>query len=244
MKRNFLYTFYSTMLIVGLLGCSSNESSVLSIRPVWGSNAAPISLCQSNNPAALSVEQLQFYLSDFYLNGQRLTLVDNGIEQNTEVVLVGGDCSQKHWRIEFEGRLPEGTLSFTLGLPFDDNHRNPLTQVSPLNVPEMFWTWQQGHKFLRLDLKQQNEGWEFHLGSIGCQSASVMRAPSQPCALANRYQYSIELKGENAVLFDLKALLNGLDLADLPDCMGDPEQQGCKTVMSRLKLPLFRGEHE
>ncbi|WMN61831.1 metallo-mystery pair system four-Cys motif protein (plasmid) [Pseudoalteromonas xiamenensis] len=244
MKRNFLYTFYSSLLSVGLLGCLPNETSVLSIRPVWGNTAAPILLCQSNNSAALNVEQLQFYLSDFYLNGQRLTLVDNGIEQNADVVLVGGDCSQSHWRVEIEGHLPKGILSFTLGVPFELNHRNPLTQASPLNVPEMFWTWQQGHKFLRLDLKQQNEGWEFHLGSIGCQSASVMRSPTQPCVQANRYQYSVELNESHVVEFDLNALLGGLDLTTLPDCMGDPEQQGCKTVMPRLNLPLFRGEHE
>ncbi len=55
----------------------------------------------------------------------------------------------------------------------NDNHANPAAALAPLNVGSMFWTWQLGYKFLRLDVRRQDSdtsAWSLHLGSEGCQS--------------------------------------------------------------------------
>ena len=54
-------------------------------------------------------------------------------------------------------------------MPWQLNHQNPLTASSPLNISEMFWSWQLGHKFLRFDsnvLLAKKEGLEAKLGEL------------------------------------------------------------------------------
>lgn len=43
-------------------------------------------------------------------------------------------------------------LSFTLGLPFALNHADATLAASPLNVSAMFWSWQGGYKYVKIDL--------------------------------------------------------------------------------------------
>ncbi|HSP98144.1 MAG TPA: MbnP family copper-binding protein, partial [Candidatus Dormibacteraeota bacterium] len=52
------------------------------------------------------------------------------------------------------GTVPAGVytgVTFDLGLPFELDHGNVATAPSPLNFSAMFWSWQLGYKFLRLD---------------------------------------------------------------------------------------------
>ena len=54
-----------------------------------------------------------------------------------------------------KGSVPEGQymgLLFDIGLPFDQNHGDPTLAASPLNLTEMFWSWQAGYKFIKIDL--------------------------------------------------------------------------------------------
>ncbi|MDM7861925.1 metallo-mystery pair system four-Cys motif protein [Alteromonas sp. ASW11-36] len=116
-------------------------------------------------------------------------------------------------------------LRFTLAVPFHSNHLNPLTQPSPLNIPEMFWSWRMGFKFVRFDMRtNSNElgslGWSYHLGSIGCQSASSMRPPEQACQQPNRLQVSLnKLSANNTLVFDIAALLKDIEPTAMGGCM-------------------------
>ena len=54
------------------------------------------------------------------------------------------------------GTVPEGdyqSLQFTLGIPKKLNHDDAAIAPSPLNLTSMWWNWQGGYKFLRLDLE-------------------------------------------------------------------------------------------
>ncbi len=53
------------------------------------------------------------------------------------------------------GTVPKGTyrgVRFTLGVPFDLNHADPTIAPSPLNLSAMFWAWQSGYKFVKIDM--------------------------------------------------------------------------------------------
>ena len=87
-----------------------------------------------------------------------------------------------------KGRAPDGDyrgLAFTIGVPGSSNHSDPLVAGAPLNDASMFWTWQQGHKFLSLE-GHDGAPYVLHVGSTGCKSPSALRPPQQPCDRPNR----------------------------------------------------------
>jgi uncharacterized repeat protein (TIGR04052 family) len=53
------------------------------------------------------------------------------------------------------GSVPKGNyrgVRFTLGVPFGLNHGDPTIAPSPLNISGMFWVWQSGYKFVKIDM--------------------------------------------------------------------------------------------
>jgi uncharacterized repeat protein (TIGR04052 family) len=113
-------------------------------------------------------------------------------------------------------------IRFTVGVPFELNHGNPLSAPPPLDRGDMFWSWQSGHKFLRVDLAADAREWSFHLGSTGCSSASALRPPAAQCAQPNRMR--VELKGDplrNVVRFDVSALASAARAANYITCTGN-----------------------
>lgn len=208
-----------------------------------------------NNNQKWAIEQFQFFISDIAvassnLHWQNVDLTVNSSQANN-TVLVGTNCqssrsskqleSNNNWTINFDSPLPNNdiqTLRFTLGVPFSVNHLNPISQKSPLNMPSMFWVWQTGHKFMRLELKSKNEQWLFHLGSVGCHSASVMRAPSQPCRYPNTFTFEVPVdaeKGNELVLnIDLSKLLTSVELEQTTSCQSQPDNPHCQLLISNL----------
>lgn len=110
-----------------------------------------------------------------------------------------------------KGTVPDGMyagLAFDIGLPFDQNHADATLAVSPLNLTAMFWSWQAGYKFIKIDLSTSGrpiappmkmdgsmkgmdmskppEGWSLHLGSTGCAAATQTSSPAAECANPNR----------------------------------------------------------
>ncbi len=212
--------------------------------------------CQSLLPIknAWTLNQIQFYLSEFKNNGQSVSLISKkNSNQQSSIVLLGNACSSKkgndsgNWNVYFENELESGTLSFKLGVPFELNHRNPLKQSTPLNQSDMFWTWQQGHKFLRIDLdktvtesnKNNQTGWQFHLGSTGCKAASVMRSPSSPCRHPNQIEFSLDYQNQSTLILNLKPILEPIitdpDLSKV-SCMSNMTSKVCHQLMSSLQV--------
>lgn len=165
------------------------------------------------------------------------------------------------------GTVPEGDdtgLSFAIGVPFAQNHVDPTVSAAPLTTTPMFWTWQAGFKFLRIDLVPtamtemagmataepgaghgDAKGWFLHLGSSMCDAASKTDAPKS-CASENRM--AIRLDGFDAatstVVIDPAPVLAATDLLvnapeTSPGCMSFPGDGDCVPVMARLGLPYM-----
>jgi uncharacterized repeat protein (TIGR04052 family) len=197
-----------------------------------------------NNTLALpngdwQLSQLQLYLSDFSLNGQPLPLKTAADLpwQQANLALLGGDCADKgQWQLHFARPLSDGTLSFTLGLPAPINHQDMLRAATPLNQSDMHWSWQQGYKFLRLELQNNTSHWALHLGSTGCNGASVMRPPSAACRQPNRVHVSLAYRSGQQLVLDLAALLHDFNPGSDNHCMADPLSLSCQLLLPRLGI--------
>lgn len=199
------------------------------------------------------VNQLGMYLSDFKVlkadgKWHQVKLSTNQY-QSGGVVYLGGLCQKNkasgNWQIEYLGDSLVGKkIQFTLGVPFELNHLNPIKQLSPLNMPSMFWVWRIGHKFLRLEMTSKNNEWLFHLGSLGCKSPSVVRAPTERCLYPNSFDFDVELTSDKANLqFDLANLLSELVIAEEEYCQSEQDVNACQVVFKNLKhKPVFRAD--
>lgn len=154
------------------------------------------------------------------------------------------------------GSAPEGDyagLAFDIGVPFEVNHGDPTLQESPLNLTAMFWNWQGGYKFIKVELSSAglpvthdaNRGWALHLGSTGCASEARTVAPTEACANPNHV--AVRLDGfdpeTSTVIFDPAAVLAEADVdhntpESSPGCMSFPDDDDCLPVMTRLGLPF------
>lgn len=146
------------------------------------------------------------------------------------------------------GTVPAGVytgIAFDLGLPFELNHGNASTAPAPLNFTAMFWNWQFGYKFLRVDTA--DDKFRFHLGSTGCEGESPSRPPTA-CSAPNRA--AVRLGGfdpvHGVVVADLKALLSQNDLDHNapntdPGCMSSPTDPDCGPLFAGLGLAFPAG---
>jgi uncharacterized repeat protein (TIGR04052 family) len=127
-------------------------------------------------------------------------------------------------------------FSFTLAVPFELNHQNPLLQPSPLNLPSMFWSWRSGHKFFRLDMQSPNGSWVFHLGSVGCSATSTMRSPKNECVQPNRVSFNLDKKHDGTKLvMHLDKLIANTSMRNDDSCLFHSGQENCSILMSNLK---------
>jgi uncharacterized repeat protein (TIGR04052 family) len=213
----------------------------------------------------VSIADFRLYISNVSLvddKGQSVSLkLDQDKKwQNGNVALVdfenkSGDCSSGTTDInkEIKGTIAKGnykTLKFTLGIPFEQNHQDATKAESPFNITSMFWTWNSGYKFARIDLKTGTEAKDYyiHLGSTGCMSSEMTvkhdaghehgdsgatdKAPTM-CKNPNRPEitlnnFDIE---KNTVVADLSGLLDTTDLNQVTHgCMLNPDAEGCKNI--------------
>lgn len=217
---------------------------------------------RSVNGSAVLARNLQFYIHDVELldregKAHPFVLAAAAPWQHERVALIdlAGDAgTQRHSTLRGTADADSpGTYSgvrFTVGVPFDLNHTNPLTAAPPLDRSELFWTWQSGHKFLRADLADGPREWSFHLGSTGCSSASALRPPSAQCARPNRIR--VELKGadplQKPIRLHLDVLIDAMQAANGAICTGDYEHNaGCADAYASTGLQpqsgTCAGEH-
>ncbi|MFV0383017.1 MbnP family copper-binding protein [Paracoccus sp. (in: a-proteobacteria)] len=217
--------------------------------------------------AATTAQMLDYrlYVSDPVLiagDGSRvpLALEQDGVWQVGQTALLDfedGSAScvngTPQMNQSLRGTVPEGDytgLEFRIGVPFAQNHLDPVLAPSPLNLTGMFWNWQGGYKFIKIEfapdgMAADSKGWTLHLGSTGCASSDKTVAPAQACANPN--VVSVSLPGfdpaSNSVVIDPAPVVAGADLTtNAPDtsagCMSSPEDSDCDTAMPRLGLPF------
>lgn len=207
----------------------------------------------SMQPSSWQTDDIALIAFDAACNSQASSAELNA---NTELHLTTQNEAFKHLVKRHAKSSDDLELRFTLGIPFESNHVNPLTQTSPLNISSMFWSWRNGYKFMRLDMKSSHEvshqGMSLHLGSVGCQSASHVRAPKQACEQSNLVDVRIPIKlNEFAsqhskvtipINFDLSTLLRSVPFSQQNSCMflGLSQQEVCTQFINTLSSqPVF-----
>ncbi|MEO8602607.1 MAG: MbnP family copper-binding protein [bacterium] len=210
----------------------------------------------------------QFVPADFrlYVSNLRLvkvtgeevpiTLEQDGIWQYQDVAMLDfedgtGPCANGNSATNtvVKGSVPSGVytgIKYDLGLPFDLDHGNASTAPSPLNFSAMFWSWQSGYKFLRVDTA--DDKYRIHLGSTGCGGGS----PSQPppsCSAPNVGAVNIsDFNPDHSIIAaDLKTLLAASDIdvnedGTPPGCMADPDDAECQPLVPRFGLTFPGGQ--
>lgn len=197
----------------------------------------------------------RFYVHNVRLltqDGQEvpLELTQDGAWQVEDVVLLDyedktGSCENGTTQVNdtITGTAPAGDytgVAFDVGVPFELNHADQAAAPSPLNLTGMFWSWQNGYKFMRIDGFTDGlpEGYNLHLGSTGCQGDV---GAVTGCDNGNRP--SVRLEGwtpGKPLVIDLAALVAGAaleeDLGGQPGCMSNPMDMDCPMIFDALGL--------
>lgn len=175
------------------------------------------------------VENLAFFVSNIRVEKQgKVALLESDNTTSVSLVRINQqNCTAKVNLVSDTDITPGALFRFDLGVPFKINHLNPVTQPAPLNEPDMFWTWRNGYKFMRIDILSDNDNWAYHLGSVGCVSASAVRGPKEACAKPNLSQHKMTVPQgrEFALLLHLDVLLKGITPTEANRCVmhGDKE---------------------
>lgn len=206
---------------------------------------------------------VRVYVSEIALISQdgdavNVTLIQDGKWQYKNVALLdfengSGSCDNGNADTNFtiRGTVPEGEydgIRFTVGVPTELNHFgiDGDSEVSPLDVIGMNWTWQGGHKHLRMDVK----GWNIHLGTTGCEVIDENNEMID-CTSSNsnrpQYQFAAFDAAQNKVIFDYQALVYASDISNSgnnvkPGCMSAKDDNECGEVFDRLGLDLTTGQ--
>jgi uncharacterized repeat protein (TIGR04052 family) len=214
--------------------------------------------------SSVTISDFRLYVSDVRLltaEGEEvsLELEQDSLWQLDNVALLdfedgSSTCSEignNDQRSVITGTLPEGEYSglvFNLGVPFELNHLDVTTAASPLNVSALWWNWQFGYKFARIDLMADGEEpWPIHLGSTGCEAAIGTIPPEEPCAQPNLVEVRLDEfdPRKDFVVADLAMLVEGVNLSEStpepPGCMSMPMDPDCGTLFTNFGVTLGEG---
>lgn len=149
-----------------------------------------------------------------------------------------------------KGKAPAGHytgVKFTVGVPFERNHADPAKAPSPLNLTQLFWVWNAGYKFARIEMNTTGlpQGWFLHLGSTGCQPGGTMQTIPTSCSFPNRAEVVLSKfdVASDVVIADLKKLLAGANVdVNQPKtargCMSAQNDADCAPLFANLGLPF------
>ncbi|MCI0710356.1 MAG: metallo-mystery pair system four-Cys motif protein [Chloroflexi bacterium] len=208
----------------------------------------------------------RFYVHDIRLinaGGEEVPveLMQDGVWQVENVALLdfedgSGRCDVGNQAINatVEGMVPAGEYTgvvFKMGVPFELNHNDTTLAPSPLNLTGMWWNWQTGYKFIRVDMLAGEEDpipWNIHLGSTGCDSPAAVVPPEDVCSRLNVMEVRLdEFDLENDVIVaDLAGLLEDVNLVESdpmpPGCQAGFDDPDCPQLFPNFGLDLETGE--
>jgi uncharacterized repeat protein (TIGR04052 family) len=241
------------LLVSSLLLACSEPPRQLRIPFIAEFKGAPIA-CDAGPDAELT--DLRFYVFDAYLTDaagdvRQLELsTDNDWQQANLALLDLEDdrCMNGTSRTNsaLQGSIAAGDyrgLSFTLGVPFDENHRDPLLAAAPLDDTAMHWHWRGGYKFLRAGFRTADDGFWIHLGSTGCEG-TLQNITG--CNAPNRVTVELDdfIPGRDIVVVDLAELVTPSELNDgtASDCSSGPAEETCLAAFAALGLDHNSGK--
>lgn len=145
------------------------------------------------------------------------------------------------------GRVPHGEydgIRFSLGVPFRHNHQEAATAPSPLVLTAMFWNWQGGFKFLRID--EATDLVRVHLGSTGCEAINPTTVSS--CSHPNRGEIILPSfdPDHDVIVANMGALFAGADLSvnqegTPPGCMSGQADEDCHPIFEAMGVNFHNG---
>ena len=216
--------------------------------------------------AEVSFNDFRLYVTSIHLlmaDGEAvpLQLEQDGVWQVENVALLDFEdgtagCSEMGNAAlngEVIGMAPAGEyvgLQFDVGVPFELNHQEVTAAASPLNIAAMWWNWQGGYKFIRVDLMTHGDEtvpWNIHLGSTGCDSPAGAVPPQDVCTRPNITTVTFdEFDFDNGVIaVDLAGMLAGVPLYENtmmpPGCMSGLDDPDCPALFAGLGLSLDEG---
>lgn len=190
-----------------------------------------------------------------------VTLTDDGIWQNGGVALIdfedGCDSRNAPTNGRLVGTIPEGSgaitgLRFRVGVPAARNHLDAASQPAPLSYTQMFWGWQGGYKYVRIEGRTSGQpGFVFHLGATECMGEAAMG--TRLCARPHVPEIALERfdPARDVVVADLGALFATSDLdvngGGAPGCQADESDPDCAPIFEAIGLgpgtqSFFRSE--
>ncbi len=209
--------------------------------------------------ASAHFTDLRFYVSDVVLidaDGTEVQapLVADGLWQRPEVALLDFEdgsafCVNGTAQTNAVVRTaaPEGDwrgVRFTLGVPFGVNHGDAATAASPLDLTALFWNWNAGYKFLRVDAQiGGTRGFNLHLGSIGC-AMDMTTGTVRECERPNRPSIALSDfdPATDVISLDIAALYANVDLSTeqggAPGCMSAPDDPECRPIFEAFGLSV------
>ena len=196
----------------------------------------------------VSLTDLRLYVSDVALiraDGEYERLqMDSRFGQNRAVALIDLETGSESCANGTAGgarmvigEVPVGEYSgiaFTLGVPFELNHQDPLSAEAPLGDPDMHWHWRGGYKFLRAGVATEAASSWIHLGSTGCEG-TIQNITH--CVAPNRVRVELDPFDPltDVVAIDLGELLR-LPEEGITSCSSGPSDTSCAPSFEALGL--------
>lgn len=206
-----------------------------------------------------SLLDFRLYVHDLEVLGAGpVALEQDGTWQHQSVALLDfedktGTCSNgtAETNTTLRGTAPgvgTGGIKFKLGVPFELNHQNKNDAPSPLNLTALFWDWQGGYKFARIDAMIDGAGpRNFHLGSTGCDGDPATGGVTT-CARPNVVEVTLATfdPAVDVVVVDYGALVAGVDLSadqgGAPGCMSGLADPECASIFDGLGIDIATGD--
>jgi len=246
------------LILVGaalLLGASCSEPYLGVKLPFVATWAGKPIHCDD---AEIALSDLRLYVSSIELydrsgGAHQLELHDNLQWQQSDLALIDledakGACvnGSSETYPYLVGSVPPGDyegIRFTVGVPFERNHADPLTAARPLDDAAMHWHWRSGYKVLRAGVRTPDDGFWIHVGSAGCEG--TVRDISG-CRFPNRVTVELPdyVPSQQSIEINLSALFSGVDLDDgeATDCSSGPPEPACIAPFAALGIDFESGK--
>lgn len=224
---------------------------------------------------AAQIMDARLYVSNIRLIGPGgevpLELIPDGKWQTDRVALLDfedgtamcKDTGNADLRDVIVGKAPAGKYTgivFDVGIPFELNHADVAVEAAPLNIQALWWNWQTGYKFVRIDLATDsappNDKWFIHLGSTGCGKMEkssdphgmANQPPEKPCNNPNVVTIRLNRfdPTKDQIVADLAGLLTNVNIAQSTPkpagCMSGVDDPDCRRLIPNFGLSLRNGQ--
>ena len=191
---------------------------------------------------------MRMYLYDVVLHSGESTehpimLTEDGVWQRDGVALLDFEDGCENGTAQINTTIVGTTMSgdytgisFSVGVPPELNSSETVLEGrgSPLNQVAMFWSWQSGYKYIRLD--GDAGPFRLHLGASGCSddfTCSEMNIPRVTLESFHPETHTVQL--------DIRDLIAGTNVAEnaegtAPGCMGESIDPDCTDIFTRIGL--------